>query len=89
MAEAFKDFPDALANTVRIAERCNVMLAEGENYLPNFDVPAPFTLDDYFEHVVREGFEERLPRLQAAGGCRRAASHRSTSTSGGSRTRST
>ncbi len=64
MAAAFKDFPDALANTVRIAERCNVRLAEGENYLPNFDVPAGFTLDDYFEHVVREGFEERLPRLQ-------------------------
>src|SRR5919199_1762877 len=64
MADAFKDFPDALANTVRIAERCNVQLAEGENYLPNFDVPSGFTLDDYFEHVVREGFKERLPRLQ-------------------------
>ena len=49
---------------MRIAERCNVALAEGENYLPNFDVPPPFTLDEYFEHVVREGFEERLPRLQ-------------------------
>src|SRR6266852_3812730 len=47
MAEVFKDFPDALANTVRIAERCNVVLAEGENYLPNFDVPAGFTLDEY------------------------------------------
>src|ERR1700694_1150878 len=32
MAEVFKDFPEALANTVRIAERCDVMLAEGENF---------------------------------------------------------
>ena len=64
MAEAFKDYPDALANTVRIAERCNVLLAEGENFLPNFDVPAPYTLDDYFEHVVREGFKDRLTRLK-------------------------
>jgi DNA polymerase III subunit alpha len=74
MAETFKDYPDALANTVRIAERCNVTLAEGENYLPNFDVPAGFTLDDYFEHVVREGFAARLPRLRelaAAGQLRR------------------
>src|SRR5947207_4080282 len=39
MAEVFKDFPDALANTVRIAERCDVTLGEGQNYLPNFDVP--------------------------------------------------
>jgi len=70
MAAVFKDFPDALANTVRIAERCNVRLAEGENYLPNFDVPAGFTLDEYFEHVARQGFKDRLPRLeqlQAAG----------------------
>src|SRR4051812_28529438 len=64
MAEAFKDYPDALANTVRIAERCDVRLAEGENFLPNFDVPAPYTLDEYFEHVVREGFSERLTRLR-------------------------
>ncbi len=64
MAATFVDHPDALTNTMRIAERCNVTLAEGENYLPNFDVPAGFTLDGYFEHVVREGFAERLPRLQ-------------------------
>src|SRR5256886_11597881 len=64
MADAFRDHPDAVANTVRIAERCEVTLAEGENYLPNFDVPAGFTLDEYFEHVVRQGFSERLPRLK-------------------------
>jgi DNA polymerase III subunit alpha len=64
MAEAFKDFPDALANTVRVAERCNVVLAKGESHLPDFEVPAGFTLDGYFEHMAREGFTERLPRLQ-------------------------
>jgi DNA polymerase-3 subunit alpha len=64
MAEVFRDFPEALANTVRIAERCNVVLEEGVNYLPNFDVPAGATLDEYFERVVREGFNERLPRLR-------------------------
>ena len=64
MADIFKDFPDALANTMRIAERCQVKLEEGKNHLPNFDVPAPFTLDDYFEHVTSEGFIARLPRLK-------------------------
>jgi DNA polymerase-3 subunit alpha len=64
MAEVFKDFPDALANTVRIAERCNVVIAEGENFLPDFDVPAGFSVDGYFEHVARDGFAQRLPRLQ-------------------------
>jgi DNA polymerase-3 subunit alpha len=64
MLATFTDYPQALANTVRIAERCDVTLTEGENYLPNFDVPPGYTLDEYFEHVVREGFHERLPRLK-------------------------
>ncbi|HEV3063378.1 MAG TPA: DNA polymerase III subunit alpha, partial [Vicinamibacterales bacterium] len=64
MAQTFKDFPDAVANTARIGERCNVIIAEGENHLPNFDVPPGLTVDGYFEHVTREGFKERLPRLQ-------------------------
>jgi DNA polymerase-3 subunit alpha len=63
MAAVFHDYPDALANTARIAERCHVTLVEGENYLPNFDVPGGLAIDDYFEHVAREGFKERLPRL--------------------------
>ena len=64
MAEVFKDFPDALANTMRIAERCDVQLASGENFLPDFDVPPGYDVDSYFDHVAREGFNARLPRLQ-------------------------
>ena len=64
MAAIFKDYPEALANTVRIAERVNVDLSGTVNHLPNFDVPAGFTVDDYFEHVVREGFRQRVERLQ-------------------------
>jgi DNA polymerase III subunit alpha len=73
MAVIFADVPEALANTVRIAERCNVDLSQTINHLPNFDVPAGYTLDQYFEHVVRQGFEQRLPRLlelQARGALR-------------------
>ncbi len=64
MAQVFSDFPEALENTVRIAERCQVDLSGTVNHLPNFDVPDGFTLDGYFEHIVREGFARRLPRLQ-------------------------
>jgi DNA polymerase III subunit alpha len=64
MARVFPDFPGALQNTVRIAERCQVDLSGTVNHLPNFEVPPGFTLDDYFEHVVREGFTQRLPRLK-------------------------
>ena len=65
MQTVFREVPDALANTLRIADRCRVELDEGKNYLPNFAVPAPYALNEYFEHVVREGFAARLPRLQA------------------------
>ncbi len=58
-----------------IAERCDVDLSDTGPYLPNFQVPDGFTLEGYFEHVVREGFEMRLARLQemrAAGSLRRS-----------------
>ncbi len=64
MAQIFQDYPEAMANTLRIAERCNVEIKSGENHLPRFDVPDGYALDDYFEHVSRQGFAERLPRLQ-------------------------
>jgi DNA polymerase III subunit alpha len=64
MAQVFGHVPEALSNTVAIAERCNVDLSDGGPYLPNFQVPDGFTLEGYFEHIVRQGFEVRLTRLQ-------------------------
>ena len=64
MAEVFKDHPDALKNTLLIAERCNVTIPKGQNHLPTFGVPDGFTIDTYFEHIVREGFAQRLLRLR-------------------------
>ena len=65
MATVFGDYPEAMANTLLIAERCDLDLSGSENHLPNFDVPSPYTLDAYFERVVREGFAERLQRISA------------------------
>ncbi len=73
MAAVFGDFPEALSNTLLVAERCDVDLGPTVNHLPDFDVPAGSTLDEYFERTVREGFAERLSRLrllQAAGSLR-------------------
>ncbi len=64
MAEVFGDYPDAMQNTLLIAERCDVTIPSGQNHLPKFAVPEGFTLDDYFEHVVREGYQQRLERLR-------------------------
>ena len=64
MAALFRETPNALRNTVAIAERCELDLSTSEIHLPNFDVPAGYSLDEYFEHVTREGFERRLSRLR-------------------------
>src|SRR5262249_24254795 len=64
MAAVFKDHPDALKNTLRIADRCDVTIPKGQNHLPTFVVPDGYTIDTYFDHVVREGFAQRLPRLR-------------------------
>ena len=64
MAAVFGEFPEALRNTVLIAERCDLDLSGSETHLPNFEIPEPYTADGYFERVVREGFETRLTRLR-------------------------
>jgi len=63
MAAVFGDHPEAMRNTLLIAERCNVTIPKGQNHLPSFGVPDGFTLDAYFDHVVREGFVQRMARL--------------------------
>ncbi len=51
----FKHHPEALANTIRIAEMCEVDLNAKELLLPDFQVPEGFTQDSYLEHLCREG----------------------------------
>src|SRR5712691_10794558 len=64
MADVFKETPEALRNTLLVADRCNVVIPKGQNHLPVFDVPGGFGLDEYFEHIAREGFAQRLSRIQ-------------------------
>jgi len=66
MFQVFGDYPEALKNTMRIAERCNVTLPSGEAHLPDFSVPPGHTTDSYFEQVVRDGFAVRMLRLREA-----------------------
>ncbi|HET9787765.1 MAG TPA: DNA polymerase III subunit alpha, partial [Pyrinomonadaceae bacterium] len=56
------ELPGALTRTVEIAERCDLRLPENLNYLPNYPIPASdagLTIDEYFEKVIRDGFERR------------------------------
>jgi DNA polymerase-3 subunit alpha len=64
MYRVFKDSPEVLSRTLDIAERCHLKLEKVSNPFPDFDVPAGYTLDSYFEHVSREGFARRLETIR-------------------------
>lgn len=59
MANAFADIPEAIENTVKIAERCNVEITLGKWVMPKYEVPEGHTLDSYLEELVWEGAKKR------------------------------
>lgn len=60
MQTLFADLPEALANSVEIAKRCNVHITLGKISLPRYEVPSSFTTDTYLIDVAKKGLEERL-----------------------------
>ena len=60
MAEYFKAFPDAIENTVKIAEQCNVEFEFGHTILPNYDVPPEYpTHYDFLKELCDKGLKKR------------------------------
>ena len=54
---------EALENTHKIAERCNVEIIFGEQKLPKFDVPAPYDASGYLKHLCYEGLKHRYDTI--------------------------
>ena len=63
MAELFADMPGALANSVEIARRCNVVLTLGKPQLPNFPTPPGMSVDQFLVAESKAGLELRLRQL--------------------------
>ncbi|MCL5261292.1 MAG: DNA polymerase III subunit alpha [Gammaproteobacteria bacterium] len=63
MQRLFADIPEALANSVEIAKRCNVELTLGKIFLPIFTAPTSEPINDYFEKQTKLGLEKRLAAL--------------------------
>src|SRR5205807_1285814 len=77
MAHVFHHRLDVLQRTLAIAERCDFKLNKIKNPFPEFQVPAGYTLDSYFEHVAREGFARRWEALRDLEGTSRLKKTRS------------
>ena len=67
MLALFADIPEALQNSVEIAKRCNLKLTLGENFLPDFPVPAGMTLGELMANESKKGLEDRLRQYPAVG----------------------
>ena len=59
MTRLFADVPEAIRNTVRIAERCRVEIPLGKRLLPRFPVPEGYTASSYLRELCRRGAVER------------------------------
>ncbi len=60
IAEGLKDHPEALENTVKIAEQCNLEIELGKTQLPYFKVPEGKTADEYLKELCYKGLEKRF-----------------------------
>jgi DNA polymerase-3 subunit alpha len=59
MRELFKDFPEAITNTLAIGERCNVSIEFGKSKYPEYPPPEGQTREGYLRDLCYKGLEER------------------------------
>jgi DNA polymerase-3 subunit alpha len=60
MMEHFKDVPEAISNTQKVVDQCNLEIKLGETQLPHFDVPEGFDAESYLRHLCEKGLEKRF-----------------------------
>lgn len=65
MAASFAHLPEALANTLRIAEQCELELETGRYFFPSFPLPQGESLEQRLEDLAHQGFQSRLAEIQA------------------------
>ena len=64
MVRAFKEVPEAIDNTLEIANRCNFSFTFGKFHFPEYTLPEGEDIDDYFNEETRRGFEKRVHELK-------------------------
>ncbi|HHY59501.1 MAG TPA: DNA polymerase III subunit alpha [Clostridia bacterium] len=61
MEKAFPGLPEALHNTLRVAEMCHLEFTFGQLHLPDYQVPPGYDVDSYLAHLCWEGIKQRYP----------------------------
>ncbi|MDQ1238945.1 MAG: polymerase subunit alpha, partial [Thermodesulfobacteriota bacterium] len=68
MAHEWQDVPEALRNTIEIADRCNLLLEFGSLHMPRFDLGTGETLRERLAKDARQGLETRLRKMVGLNG---------------------
>ncbi|GIK83769.1 MAG: DNA-directed DNA polymerase [Patescibacteria group bacterium] len=63
MIELFKDYPDAIENTVKIADICDVIIPTGQLIFPEYPVPKGETLDSLLKKMAYAGAEKKFGKI--------------------------
>jgi len=63
MKTLFAEYPDAIASTIEIADRCNMELQFGRTHLPHFDPPAGHTQEQYLRELCQIGLAHRYDEV--------------------------
>jgi DNA polymerase-3 subunit alpha len=66
MIDAFRETPEAVTNTLKIAERCNLEIELGNVQMPHFEVPAGYDGNSYLRELCVKGIPKRFPGAGAA-----------------------
>lgn len=63
MKEAFVDIPDAIENTLKVAEKCNIELELGKWFFPNFDTPPGKTKEETLTEMVYQSAKDHYSKI--------------------------
>ncbi|MDD3988233.1 MAG: DNA polymerase III subunit alpha [Candidatus Omnitrophica bacterium] len=63
MKTLFKDFPEAIGNTLEIASRCNLELDFKQIHLPKYEPPVGETKEDFLRKLCEEGLSKRFDKV--------------------------
>ncbi len=63
MADLFHDYPEAIKNTLVIADQCNIEIPTGQLHFPKFPIPAGETDESYFERLAWEGLRKKFAEV--------------------------
>ncbi|MBT3249388.1 MAG: DNA polymerase III subunit alpha [Candidatus Pacebacteria bacterium] len=63
MTELFHDYPEAIENTVKIAERCNVEIPTGQLIFPDYPIPEGKTTEEFLKEMTLKGLKNRFDEI--------------------------